>query len=240
LALFAFAISTASHAALPDMYDENTVQHGVYITQAGDWKHYDGPAVGKVWDEIYRSYFVYDLASVPAGATAVSGTLTLPVWSYYSGDPMSVELATYPGDLAWLGVDSLDAFSALGSGTLLQSADLSGFPNEISITLGEDALNYLTAALTSPGLIVFGLRAENEGSLLQALNLYSPFNLTFNYTLLPLDDAPVSGGSGASAASVAAANRQQVAHRQMQAQQAAARRVAAQQKAAQHRRNQQR
>jgi len=228
--LFALGCGIAAIPLSAQIYSSPPVAGG------SGWMSSDGGLVrgGVVvgHEPTYRGFYVFDLSSIDAGATLESGTLT---WDWISiSNPLS--LTAYPNDAGELLFDDNqpDLFQALGAGTIVQTASV-GYFEPLTLDLSVAALAYLMEAMDSPSKhAAFGFISVNAST--------GPFpTLVLNWTPdLPLDEPAATGGSGASAASVAAANRQQVAHRQMQAQQAAARRVAAQQRAAQHRRNQQR
>jgi len=218
----------------------STTSQGDYSSFGNRWGLNSTIAVG-FNGTTYRSFLIYDLAAVDAGASVSSGTLTFPAGNLGGLDvgPLTLQLAAFGHDPALLAANpSVDAFNALGAGTLLQSFTLSESGGFV-LTLEALALAYLQDALSDPTQpLVFALRSADE-SANKWFSFSSP-TLTFGWApAVPDLGSESGGGSGAGAAAAAAASRQ-AAHRQMQAQQKAAQRVAAQRVAAQHRRNQQR
>ena len=187
----------------------------------------------------YRSFFIFDLASLPSGAVVSTAELRINTAMVVDG-PVTIEVRQYTADLALLNTadPGVATFEALGTGPILGSFVVTTSDILQDVSLGEAARSALAAAAS--GSFAFALRSTVEGSGLSGAFSFSHVSgansLVLSYVLAPPLE-PSGGGSGAAAAPASA---RAAANRQMQAQQAAARRIATQQRLAQHRRNQQR
>lgn len=186
----------------------------------------------------WRNFFVFDLGGLDPSAVVTGATFSVYTFGGTYPIPLSVHL--YTGDPLDFSTNNpgVGVYNSMNQGPLLQSytETQANFLRELPL---ENA--FLQAIQDAAGgLFAFSIISDaGDGQYAFGGSSGGISRLTVNWELAPLADEGSGAGNGP-AASPAAAESRQVAHRQMQAQQAAARRVATQQRLAQHRRNQQR